>query len=305
MPILLLITPLFIGPNNQAAAAVCPNVSPCFCYGAGNIQRVSVTCDKIPIDEVKAVFEKTVPFEMEIFTLIIPSSATAFIPSAIIGSNKVMQLKIQGDDTLNPFYTAVDIDPNAFSGAESLLGGLSMYYLDLSRFNFNFLNGFGGFYELRIEKSTNLESILTLPELYALRNIFIIATTGLKETFQSPINPADSLKCNGLNFLRVEDSLLDRNSMSNLLEWVLPSSRSTLVSLYFGSNEIETFPNQVSSFEKLQDIYTQYNRVNMTMGTNSMNITYQGRDCYLQMVSTGIVSIESGAFQGNIQYFYV
>jgi len=186
--LLLIITPLFIGPNNQAAAAVCPNVSPCFCYGAGTIQRVSVTCDKIPIDEVKAVFEKTAPH-----------SRWARIPSAIIGSNKVMQLKIQGDDTLNPFYTAVDIDPNAFSGAESLL---------------------------------------TLPELYALRNIFIIASTGLKETFQSPISLADSLKCNGLNFLRVEDSLMDGNSMSNLLEWALSSSRSTLVSLYFESIEI-------------------------------------------------------------------
>ncbi len=258
------------------------------------------------MEEVKSMFSSLAPIYIRQLVLNIRNPGD-FIPADLLGSSRVTLLVIITDASLDDPNTLslIKIDPNAFRSSNQSLLTLEMSNFDHSRLNFNFLTDFGGISELRIKSSTNLDkSIPTLPaELPSLTQLHFTNTSGLKEAFQTAGN-FESLKCNGLTFFNVEDSFIDTNSMGNLLEWILPSSNLTLVSLYFGKNEIESIPNQVSSFKGIQDLNIQYNRVDMTIGNNSIFIIYKLRDCYIQLVETRITSVESGAFQGNNIAYY-
>jgi len=89
--------------------------------------------------------------------------------------------------------------------------------------------------------------------------------------------------------------------MGNLLDWLVPSSSSTLLELHYGGNEIESIPSQMTSFPIVNIIYLMNNVVDLTIGSNSFVMSSNPSEYQvIYLTSSRIVRVESDAFKGII-----
>lgn len=252
------------------------------------------------MEEVKSIFNNTASIEIDTFTLITRPSGD-FIPADLLGSSILTNfLDISGPlpTGMYPPITRIEIDPNAFRSSEKTLQFLEMMYFDTRRLRFDFLAGFQNISFLSVYHLSNLDkSIPTLPELPSLEHLNFYRVNGLKELFES--GNVNSLMSN-LSSLTAINSSLDGETVANLLDWILPSSRLTLRYVDFGRNEIEWISSQFSSFLRLDDINIPYNRVDMVIRNNSIFVPEARSGAHIDIFESRVAIVEPGAFQGKL-----
>jgi len=234
---------------------------------------------------------------MHLLTLYIQPSGDT-IPEDLLGQSRVTSgLSLQR----RPFgstFLPLTVDPNAFRSSTNSLQSVEMKYLDISRLNFNFLEDFDKVRELKFYFDINLDqSIPNLPALPALTTLTFYNSTGLDEAFK--FRQQRALQSTGLTNLEAFNCDLADNEISNLLNWVLPSSIQTLKVLSIGSNSLEKIPPQLSIFQSLETVEIEDNNVDLSIPRNSFYSAGVNSNISISISSSRVVHVESGAFQGN------
>ena len=224
---------LISGWNNIATAQdQCPNLSPCNCSYNGTY-GLFVSCNDVPMDEVKTIFTTTSPLNIYTLYLRVRPSGDS-IPADIIGQSTIEFLELLGHP--DEPYPLLSVDPNAFSSSKNTLLAVGVYQLDTGRLDFNFLIGFQKLVSILFGSIVNIDrSISTLPALPTLEGLWFSRTIGLNKAFQSG---SDVLQSNGLTVLRAADCELDEMGVAQLLDWIVPSSAETLKRLEIEGNRI-------------------------------------------------------------------
>lgn len=246
------------------------------------------------MDEVKAVFNRTAPIDILYLYLYIRPSGD-YIPADLLGESTVSYQLELISNSINPNYPLLEVDPNAFRSSKDTLMLFQMWYLDTSLSDLSFLADFQKVSSLHFEWISNLGlSLPTIPYLPALRGLYIYHATGLNEISQAGDNT--HLKGNGLVEFFAESSDLDANVADQLLDWILPNSAESLKSAFIDNNRMNSIPPQLSSFQKLESIYIRNNKEDLTLQNNSFFVITKA---IMDLSSSQVVSVESGAFQGN------
>ena len=143
-------------------------------------------------------------------------------------------------------------------------------------------------------------SLPTLPsDLPNLQLLDFQGCSGLRELTNFPN------LTNGLTFfsLKAVSEILDDETLSKMLDWVLLSSSNTLEYLRIEeSNSITQVPQHISSFKALKSLIFRYNNVS-TIKTGLFNLT--APVTYLHLHANGIKFIEPGAFHGKFKPSYL
>lgn len=191
---------LVVSNNMTTGQQICPDLSPCNCVNSNG--KFSVQCNDVTMEEVKAVFNRTIPpidiFQLSLF--IVPPSGD-FVPADLLGQSRTDQLYFYGP--LDSPYPLLSVDPNAFRSSINTLQYIYMLRLNASQLNFDFLVNFEQVNALEFNYITNLDgSISTLPAMPTLRSLSFFFSTGLNEAFQSNNNA--TLKSDDLTFLHMD-----------------------------------------------------------------------------------------------------
>ncbi len=90
---------------------------------------------------------------------------------------------------------------------------------------------------------------------------------------------------------------LTYEGMSQLMDWLLPSSANSLEGISIGSIDVDRLPLQLASFRSLKYLEIRYNIAkSMIIPSGSF---FSNELEYLRIYSTRVVSVEDGAFQGK------
>jgi len=109
------------------------------------ITLLSITCDEVPMEEVKIAFSRiSPPIDIDDFKLYIRQSSGETIPADLLGQNRVTRaLMINGPVDTKPL---IRVDPNAFRSSINSLQSVSIIELDSRLLDFGFLVGFQNVY---------------------------------------------------------------------------------------------------------------------------------------------------------------
>lgn len=280
-----------IGSNMMAVAQqACPDLSPCTISSDCNI----ASCVEVPMDDVKTIFSQLAsPVDINQLTLYIQSSGDS-IPADLLGQSRVTNMLSLVRPSSSYVNTTITVDSNAFRSSKDTLQSIKIKYLDASQLDFNFLEGSTTILSLDFTNVSNLGGILTtLPSIPTLTILKIDSSAGLNEGFSNT-----NLQTNGLTEFEAVNCELDNMGMDQLLNWVLPSSTNTLLSVSIGSNRLASIPRQLKSFQKLEFIDIKHNKVDLNIPANSFNMQDNGRFNNLMLYSSRVKGLEAGAFQG-------
>lgn len=245
------------------------------------------------MDQIKQIFGSS-PFDIYQIVIYLQASGDS-IPADLLGSNSISSsLSIFGASTSTAWpYASLNVSSDAFRSSQYTLQYFTAYYLDTHSLDLTFLSGFQRMVKIEFNSVLNLDpSLRTLPPLPTMVSLFFSNSTGLNEVFQTVGNP---LQVNGLNYLRAYTSGLDAKSLSNLLDWLAPSSIVSLQELTVSGNKIQTIPSQIVNFRNLRNINIASNKVDMTISNNSFDTPRYG---HIALASSRVVEVETSAFQG-------
>ena len=283
----------------SALSSDCPNsqdYSPCNCHLGG-----SITCDKIPFEEVQQVFRTTTSADFDTFELTPLASEATTIPADLLVNHRVTD-KIQLDC---PFQLTggrfkLKVDPNAFSSSRKTALKVFIGYrtgnCDASELDFTFLNGFDQLTELSISDSTNIEQAkwANFPSLPNLSSLTISFCTGLDNWSVFPT------LATGLSRFNLPINGLHDDTTSRILDWILISSSASLKTLSLDNNALTSVPKQIPQFVTLTELHLGFQQNPpglLRIPSGSLIFGSEPVD-YLFLDVTGVRTIEPNAFQG-------
>ena len=92
------------------------------------------------------------------------------------------------------------------------------------------------------------------------------------------------------------DFKINDETMTELMDWLSPSSNLTLQTMMFqASTAITVIPGKLSSFKMLTDLYIQSNEAELVLATGSVAVEFPEN---IRLASSNIVHVENGSFQG-------
>ncbi len=196
------------------------------------------------------------------------------------------------------------IDPIAFNTSKDREDGtLTISGCDLSELNFDFLAGFNELLVLQFTSCNFINSNFgQFPATLTKLAVLIFENcTGLGELTLPELG-------RGLYALAMSDTDLDDSSISRVLNWaldldVLPGNdaQHKLAILTINKNRLTQIPNQIKSFQYLEQFYLTENLVPLNVPTGSLSFDNKTIPVsYLDLGSSHINSIEDGAFYGTM-----
>lgn len=261
------------------------------------------------MDEILNIFNTTPAFDYSGIQLVLPPGNIS-IPADLFGQSRITG-NIDIDGNIN--FNLIDIHPDAFRSSKQFDLSLSPYYqgLEINMRNLNanlldlsFLADFDKLSSILFDSVQGLEvSLTTLPLLSQTRRIHFRKCTGPLEAVRSGIvlNAPEGLT----HFTVSTPNGMTEEEVDEMLEWIYPTSNSTLVYLDISRNNMSIIPEQLQSFEPIKDLDFSYNRMNMTLKTNAINISgeyspdWTDGNTYVTLFSSGVENMEAGVFQGN------
>lgn len=260
-------------------------------------------CNKVPIEEVQAIFRRTSPLTLDSIRLNLTPDSDKIVPADIFGNKRADILRIQysavkGRDTSNSLR--LQVDPNAFRFTKNYTTKFMLDTLDCSALDFRFLSEFTQLTNLTIYRMENmalcLQNLTKLPQ--TLTNLEISYPNGMNELTSLP-TLTNGLKVSYFWGFPLSDPTRKWNVevMDKILDWVLNSSADTLHSLSFcRMNLLTEVPSQIVSFKALNKVWLKYNKLStIKIGSFSFKVPV----ARLDLIGNGITEIESGAFQGK------
>ncbi len=263
-------------------------------YG-NNTDTYDVYCNQVPMADIKKQFNDRPTIKINYLDLTVQSGGD-FIPADLLGQSQLTYTLFIAGSSLKP---SLSVDRNAFRASRnSTLRSVGITQLQGASLDFGFLAGFDNVSYLGITYIENLNPT-TLPALPSLNYLSIIYSTGINEAFQD-ISGNFVLETNqGLGIFDAYGCDLDTYGLANLLDWIFPSSAETLFYLNIPFNYFSSIPRQMSSFQSIKNLYINGNRQSLTIGNNTIHCN----GClYLDIESSNITSVESNAFQGDMQH---
>ena len=278
----------------------CPNgddYSPCVCYkgsirGTENEMYHGVTCDRHPLAEIKETFSKTGPGEMGVINLSLQESDDFIPENMLAGGKEIVYIQIVAPKVEN---FKLKIHPEAFRSNANYTEAFYFSGMDMSRMDFEFLQGFDLVDFIKIFSATNIHKARwsTLPLLAKLTRIELGYSTGLNEwTKNFPPPMANGM----LNEISLTNDKLTDLSAQRLMEWVYMSAKDTLKVLILSNNDLTRVPSKISSFEKLERLDLSYNNIH-TVAAGSL--AFKSPVSRLWLSNSNIHQIENGAFKGD------
>ena len=278
----------------------CPNdedYSPCSCARRFD-GVVSITCEEIPLAEVRAVFDKNTGFDLHDL-LLYPQSSELIITANVLG----LKHRITNNLRLYcPYFNGdyqLRIDPDAFASSKNSLQMMTTYHCDLARFNFDFLTGFDELNRIDIYYSTSVQLAgwATMPPLPGLLNLGIVESGNLNAWISFP----NLVK--GLDFVYLLDDGITDATMERILDWVLLSSRNSLTGLSVNQNALTRVPPQVASFSQLNLLSFDRQRTPPGLPSLSANsFNFASPVSYFSFSGSGLSTIQDGTFRGKCLY---
>ena len=274
----------------------CPNgedYSPCLCAPDW------VLCGNIPMNTISRIFQQK---EEQNRSAINVENIDIRIPSTdlVIPANLLAGHKVKNEITFHAISISsqkIRISPEAFLSSQNYIRIVKLNFFDLSGLDFFFLKNFKELVELIFNRNLNINLVLwdTLPPLNSLRSLNIYFCTGLNTWNQFP------QLVNGLTQLALLGNNMDDFVTNRILQMILQSSENTLEYLNLERNELTEFPSRhIQSFKRLKWIYAGFNpSMFTTVKTGSFDFLSNSSIKEIFLVSTGIETIEPGAFPGS------
>ena len=140
---------------------MCPNGEnhwPCRC----DFENGDILCENVAPSEIGNILRRTTPIELKAFVMIEWSTAPELnIESHLLVSHTSKRLELycskhQKMSNITAIRPQLTIDSDAFSSKRNVTDYLFIFNCDLSRLDFNFLNGFHQLYSLNIHHSANV-----------------------------------------------------------------------------------------------------------------------------------------------------
>ena len=193
----------------------------------------------------------------------------------------------------NSSQNLLKVDRDAFKSGQDYTTAVYITNCDLSQVNLNFLEGLNQLRTLGFESTPNLQSSLasTLPSLPLLTFFEISSCPDFGQV--EGLFPSLTV---GLNSLYLIQNDWSDKIMSNVLNWALKSSASTLQSLYLSWNKLTAVPVEVASFTKVNYLWFHGNSEAMSVQSDSFNFATPLQ--VLDLSNASIVDVQEGAIQG-------
>ena len=286
----------FLVELSTAQPNYCPNGQsyfPCSC--SLDDLGYQVFCDEVSLSIVADVFAGKPATDLFDFHVILSfSDWNGTIPANLIDQHRASRIRISGYRRAS-YSFQITVNPNAFRLSSNFTKALSIYYLDVSGFDFQFLQGFEklSFLELSWTKNVQLADWISFPgaSLTSLDTLIIDDSTGLNEWKTFPQLPY------GLNKFQLNQNEIYDSAMGDILDWVAQYSANTLTDLHLNGNNLTTIPSQISLFKKLELLYTSQQSTKMTK-IYSGAWTFASPVYFISAWSSGIEEIQDGAFNG-------
>ena len=240
------------------------------------------------MEEVRQVFNRTQTTMIDDLLLSLsPEEDT--VPNDILVGKQPVTISLACNSPQN----VLKVDRDAFTSSRDYTTGFYLSNCDLSQVNLTFLDGLNQIRALGFESTPNLQFSLasTLPSLPSLTffSIYKCPDFGqIKDQFPT--------LSTGLTSFYVDQNDWNDVIMSNVLEWALKSSATTVGGLYLSWNKLTGIPKEVASFTKLNYLWFYNNAETMSIKPGSFN--FQLPLQYLDLTNSSIVDIQEGAFQG-------
>jgi len=166
-------------------------------------------------------------------------------------------------------------------------------------FSFSFIEGFDQLEKLKFQYNINVvRTFTTLPSsLPALNEVTCYYSSGLNGEWQSTNNAIlqSRVGLTKIDFFRCD---LNDRGMAQFIDWVLPSSNESLKTFtIYQDAQVSSIPQQLSSFKSITDFQLAFNRVDLTLTSNSIFISGINSS-KVDLEQSNVILVESDAFKG-------
>ena len=268
----------------------CPgglDFSPCIC------SPDYFRCSGISLNSVAKLFEeknKTNESEFERLELVI-QYLEDLIPAKILNDRRVTN---EINLICESITTKLRIDPDAFKASKNMTKThISIESCDVTGLHFGYLEGFTKLEKLHFGVANiHLANWFSFPRLANLKTFSIQSRTHLSDW--KPFPKLEIGLANAILYMsKIDDATIDP-----ILQWIINSpAAKELKQLNVGYNALTEIPLKFSSFNSLQKIDMSFNRLSKTLKCGSFNFSTKAVS-NINLRSTGIEIIETGAFQG-------
>jgi hypothetical protein len=275
--------------NNQREDMNCSNVdyTPCICDENG-----MMSCDKIPIRNLRTKFSKMPAHELTGLKLTLSPNERDLIPDDFLG-----QVKLFGDLIIYCLDNKrLRISQKAFQTSADMVTRVFIDGCDLSsQPNFSFMSRFNRMMAVVIKNSKNFKSFKGLPsQSSALSYVYVTHSRGFESLIPDPV-ALPALKVLYLNFNQMNDVAADK-----IFKSLATSSLDSLTEIRLDENKLTKIPDMISSLTKLEQLELGFNEISViTKNSLPLNNT-GGNGLAFNLQKNPITKIEPGAFGGNI-----
>lgn len=268
----------------------CPEEYPsCNCEEKTDKEGLSVSCNYIPIDNLRATFSQLLTArDLVSFSLTIGHTETSPIPVDFLGASRARKLNIA---CVRSFKLI--IDDNAFRSSKSLTNEIRIANCDLKKQpNFEFLDGFTALTRFSVFGSKNFHSFQGLTS-HKLSTVSITFSSGFENIADEP-----NVALPRLRILDLSNNELDDVLTAKILKILAESSKKSLENLDLSDNKLTRIPEVTSSFTKLNRLTLERNAIT-SIKTKSFDFS-AGEVKFFHFDKNGISSIEPNAFGGKL-----